>query len=127
MKYLAITLMFAIVLSIPIYAQVAQTADAQQAIIDAKRDVETRLNTNVWLIYGCFGGPFGVAYSYFQEPKPPLSALLGKTPEYVAFYTDTYVSLSKDAQMKKAMTGCGIACGAYLGIAVMSVFAQSGY
>lgn len=89
--------------------QEPKISDAQQAIADAERDAKARINPNVWLIFGCVGGLLTVAYTYFYEPTPSAAALLGKSPEYVAHYTDTYVMKSKDMQMKSAAIGCGFA------------------
>ena len=50
---------------------------------------------------------------YFYEPSVPASALIGKSPEYVAFYTDTYILKSKDLQFQYALEGCiasGVMC-----------------
>ena len=73
---------------------------------DAEAEAEARTNKNLWFMVGCVGGVFGVAGAYLYEPSPASSAFLGKSPEYVAFYTDAYAEKVRTLQTNRALTGC---------------------
>jgi len=89
------------------FVTLAQQFSVQaEAMNAAQRDAVARTNQNMWRAFGCFGGLFGVAGGYLYEPAPPASALLGKSPEYVAFYTDAYTSKAKNIQTRGAIEGC---------------------
>ena len=89
------------------FVTLAQQLSVQaEAMNAAQRDAVTRTNQNMWRVFGCFGGLFAVAGGYLYEPAPPASALLGKSPEYVAFYTDAYTSKAKNIQTRGAIEGC---------------------
>jgi len=85
----------------PIFAQSADNACAQ-AQMDAKTDV----NSNLWFGAGCLFGLLGIGAAYVIEPNPPATRMLGKTPEYVAQYSDCYKTEAKSIQTKKATNGC---------------------
>ena len=55
---------------------------------------------------GCFGGVIGVILAYGVKPSPPATRLLGKSPEYVAFYTQAYAEKAKKLQTNSALGGC---------------------
>ncbi len=88
---------------IALYAQSA-TEVCTQAEMDAKRDV----NKVLWMGAGFFLGVIGVGAAYVLEPDPPAMRLVGKSPEYVATYTDCYKSAGRNLQVKSAVTGCAI-------------------
>ena len=81
------------------------TSDGMQGIIDATRDAK-QADTQVWALVGCFGGVFGVAGAYALTPSVPPIKLLGKSPEYVSYYTQTYQQEVKNQRTKNAALGC---------------------
>jgi hypothetical protein len=87
--------------------------DIQQAKLDAERDAAANTSGGLWFVAGCLGGVIGLILSYYLLPNPPQASLLGKSPEYVAAYTDAYKLKAKSIQTKKAWTGCGAAAVAY--------------
>ncbi len=86
----------------------AQNSVASQACTQAQQDVQMEVNKTMWLVIGFFGGLIGVAAAYIIEPTPPASKLLGKSPEYVAAYTDCYKEAGKKIQTHAAIKGCVI-------------------
>ena len=42
--------------------------------------------------YSCLLPPMGLTGTYFYQPDPPVSRLIGKSPEYVDIYTSAYKS-----------------------------------
>ena len=44
--------------------------------------------------------------AYFYSPTPSASALLGKSYDYVAAYTDAYKATAKSIQTRNAWFGC---------------------
>ncbi len=90
-------------------ALMAQQGDVKaQACTQAQADVQKDVNNTLWLAAGFLLGLVGVAVAYIYEPTPPSSNLLGKSPEYVAAYTDCYRETAKKLQTNAAVKGCVI-------------------
>ena len=102
--------MAVLMFSMPFATLAQQHLVRVEAEVAAERDAEARTQKPVWFIFGCVGGLLAVAYVYLYEPSIPAGALLGKSPEYVAFYTDAYTLKAKDIQMKTALGGCVTNC-----------------
>ena len=98
--------MVILIFSMPFVTLAQQYSVRAEAEAAAKRDAEARVNKMVWRIFGCVGGLIIVAGSYLYEPSPPAWALIGKSPEYVAFYSDAYIQKSKNLQFRGAIEGC---------------------
>ncbi|MBC8484844.1 MAG: hypothetical protein H8D45_02235 [Bacteroidetes bacterium] len=99
---------------------------AQQAdnpIYDAERQAMLDVDKTLWLAIGCLIGFVGVAVGYLIEPKPPQSALLGKSPEYVAVYTDAYQKKAKSIQGTQALYGCIANTVAWVAVYVLLIAA----
>ena len=77
----------------------------EDAKSDAQKDADM-VDTQIWFLAGCLGGVVGLIIAHAVEPKPSATALLGKSPEYIATYTDTYVEMVKKNQTKTALNGC---------------------
>ena len=87
----------------------AQRTDVQvQAIQDAERDAKASVTASVWFLTGCIGGFFGYITAYTYHHPVPTVPLLGKSPEYVASYTDTYRAKTHELQSRYALNGCVI-------------------
>lgn len=84
----------------------AQMTEVQQAEADARRDVSQDVSTISWGIGGFFCGVCAVAYVYIDKPQVPASRLVGKSAEYVSFYTDTYNREVRKSRGQAAMIGC---------------------
>ena len=84
----------------------AQQNLQMEAIVAAERDAQNDVNKGLWFVGGCLGGVVGVIVAYAVEPAPPATRLLGKSPEYVAFYTDAYTEKAKTLQANSALGGC---------------------
>lgn len=84
----------------------AQMTEVQQAEADARRDVGQDVSAISWGVGGFFCGVCAVAYVYIDKPQVPASRLVGKSPEYVSFYTDTYNREVKKQRGQAAMIGC---------------------
>ena len=93
-------------------------AQEQEMVAEARaageRDAELDANRTLWFAAGCLGGITGLLVSYIYTPSPPAVRLLGKSPEYVAVYTDAYRQKARKIQSGQALLGCGVACGAYV-------------
>lgn len=84
---------------------VAQVPD-DEACMQAKKDAETDVNKTMWFAGGCLIGVLGVGAAYVIKPNPPASKLLGKSPEYVASYSDCYREKASSIQTSSSMYGC---------------------
>ena len=114
-----------LIFSMPFVALAQQNLQAE-AMIAAERDARNDVNTGLWFLAGCLGGVIGMVVAYAVEPSPPATRLLGKSPEYVAFYTDAYTETGKKRQANSALGGCvvnAIATAVYIGV----VLAAEGY
>ena len=99
-----------------VQAQPENTAKAlelsvrDQATRDANRDVDRDVNTTMWFIFGCVFPAVGMLAPYFYKPPIPASTLLGKSPEYVAYYTDAYNRERQNKQFTAALMGQASGC-----------------
>ena len=91
------------VFAVPVLAQMDDITAGRVAGAQAAR---ASTNGTLWLAIGCIGGLIGVVVAYVVEPQPSATMLLGKSPEYVAAYTDAYRATGKSVQTSKAWTGC---------------------
>ena len=84
----------------------ALTSVAEQAIMDAEKDAAAHLNRTLWFTAGFFFPVGGSIISQFYQPFLPTAPVLGKSPEYIAFYYDAYKVKTKKLQFKWALIGC---------------------
>ena len=89
---------------------------AAQAVKDAEKDAVTHLNRTLWFSTGCFFPLVGPIFSQRYQPFMPTARVLGKSPQYVAFYYDAYKVKTKKLQFSWALSGClvGAPIGGYL-------------
>ena len=101
-SYLMVLLLF----SMPCLTLAQQTNDAAQAIADATRDAKNPQNGYIWFPAGCLLNVVGILMAVVYSPPPPATRLLGKSPEYITYYTETYQNVAKDDQVTEATLGC---------------------
>ena len=77
-----------------------------QAVADAQRDAQLVVNKTIWQLTGCVGNIFGVGAALIYEPPLPANRLIGKSPEYVEYYTNEFRRETKGLQLYHASTGC---------------------
>ena len=99
-------LMAVLAFSMPFVTFAQQNSLQAEAIAAAERDAQNDINKGLWFLGGCFGGVIGVIIAYGIEPSPPATRLLGKSPEYVAFYTQAYAEKANKLQTNSALGGC---------------------
>lgn len=89
---------------------------AEQAVADAEKDAAAHLNRTLWFSTGCFFPLIGPILSQRYRPFMPTARVLGKSPQYVAFYYDAYKVKTKKLQFNWALAGCliGAPVEAYL-------------
>ena len=111
----AIALVMSCLLTLtPILVLAQQANIAAEARAAAEADAKANVNTKIWFTVGCLGGWMGLVVSYLYQPSPPAGRLVGKSPEYVAAYTDAYKEAAKKIQTKWAWTGCLTAGAVYV-------------
>lgn len=79
---------------------------AEQAVADAEKDAAAHLNRTLWFSTGCFFPLIGPILSQHYQPFMPTARVLGKSPQYVAFYYDAYKVKTKKLQFNWALAGC---------------------
>ncbi len=104
-----------VVLSVemPLRCFAQQDSVALKAKADAEYDAEDDVNTALWLSAGgvlgvagtCLLGTVAVGGAYVYQPVPPTDRLLGKSAEYVNFYTDAYKARMRRLQLVAATKG----------------------
>lgn len=94
----------------------------QSAYNDARRDAIHDTSFN-WIFAGVCCNIYGIAAAAIVNTAPPAHLLLGKSPEYINIYTQTYKHERRNRQMTLAAFGSGGCCIGYL--AVMFRFADA--
>ncbi|MBN2379227.1 hypothetical protein JXM67_05440 [candidate division WOR-3 bacterium] len=85
-------------------------ADDADACLKARHDAEKKVQGMAWFALGCLMPVVGIIASYVVEPRPSGLELLGKSPEYVAAYTDCYEDKGRSIQIGNAWLGCASGC-----------------
>ncbi len=80
-------------------------SDQRPALTAVSQDAEVDVNKFLWFFIGFFGNIVGILIAYAYKPLPPASRLLGKSPEYAAFYTDSYKTRLGRLQGRWAVIG----------------------
>ena len=102
-----IILISTVIMPFGVYAQEKEGEINPIAVMQiAQRDARNNVDGGIWMLGGCCLGWVGLGAAYVIEPSIPMANLVGKSPEYVAIYVDTYKSEAKRIQGSKAMTGC---------------------
>ena len=109
--YLLVFVMVFLIFSIPFIVVSQPTFQTfvfseKSAREDAKRDVERDINKPMWVAVGCLLPVFGLLGPYLYRPPVPTGRIVGKPPEYVAFYTDAYKTEMERLQFQFALAGC---------------------
>jgi len=112
MKRLISSALLISLIGLPLTLAAQETDPCVQAKVDAERDTEKLL----WMAMGCVFGCLGVGAAYVIETSPEAMSLVGKSPEYVAAYTDCYKEKGRSIQTNKALVGCLV--GTLVGAAV---------
>ena len=106
-------LMVVLSVEMPLRCFGQQDSVALKAKADAEYDAEDDVNTALWLSAGgvlgvagtCLLGTVAVGGAYVYQPVPPADRLLGKSAEYVNFYTDAYKARMRRLQLVAATKG----------------------
>ena len=135
--YIAVYLMIGLTVDTPFvsYAQQvdkkteATTTSKQETNADTKmiatvkgvaeRDVKADFRNHErlsWFTLGLGCNACGFAAAYFADAQPPVDRLLGKSPDYVNFYVDTYESELQKNRMIYAGAGCVLSLGIILAL-----------
>ena len=104
--HVSVLFMALLIFSMPLLTLAQQVSVEAEAVATAEADAEATTNKNFWFVVGCFGSLLGLIYANYDVPSPPASRLLGKSPEYVAFYSDTYTQKAQKLQTGYALRGC---------------------
>lgn len=122
-------------------------ADSSQVELDvlrqianaAKHDADTDADDDACLWFcsgfslalggGCLLGSLSLVPAYSYRPSPPLNRLVGKSPEYIAVYIDTYKEERRSEAASAAVVGCALGaatagCLAFAGVSPWSTALQ---
>lgn len=96
------------------FSSLAQQNDHIEARIAAERDAEADTDRFLWAggtfalsaVGGCLLGSVGLVAASLHSPATPSHRLIGKSPEYIMFYTETYKEKVEDLQVTSSFLGC---------------------
>lgn len=106
---------FFLILSFSLVIQPLNVASNAFSDSDPVADAQMHANQEsggTWFLIGCVGGFIGYIVATAVTPNPPATALVGKDEEYVASFTDVYISEVKSKRTRNAMYGCLVGTGA---------------
>jgi hypothetical protein len=108
----------ALAVAVLAYPATALAAEEEGTAAEGAQAGQTdgRANTNgtLWAGAGCLLAQLGLAAAYLYTSNPPATPLLGKSPEYVAAYTDAYVDAARQVRTSNAWIGCVATSVVYL-------------
>ena len=132
MKYFREGTMFVLMLAllmvyypIAMSAPIVQQSQQGDACREGEMSADSETSGTLWFAAGCCVGGVGVLLAYVIKPDPPASRLIGKSPEYVASFTDCYRTKAKSIQTSNAWYGCGALAVGYLIYALVVVAAAT--
>lgn len=73
----------------------------------AKIDARAEVNPPLWFTIGCLIGILGVVAAVMIPPSPPVTAIMGQTPDYAEAYTFAYQQAAKEVRGKATLIGIG--------------------
>jgi len=79
--------------------------DAARAAAEAINDAHADTSGALWYFAGCLLGVIGILIAYVSEPSPPPARMMGKSPEYLTIYTNTYKTEARSIQGRSAIYG----------------------
>ena len=84
--------------------------DQYVAIIQAKQDAELAAKQDklIWYGSGLFGSCLGVGVAYMTPITVDPAKLMGKSPEYITFYSSAYRESIRAQRVEQATIGCVI-------------------
>jgi len=90
--------------------QAPPLSEARAAVVAAETDAKRDQGRTKWIFVGVGAGMFvpSMLAVHLIHPDPPAARLAGKTPEYSAFYVETYKNRSHARRVKYAWIGVGI-------------------
>lgn len=97
----------------------------QKAIANAKKHGKRDSPGIIFSFYGCTApiiAPIVIGSGWVFKPSPPPTAIVGKSPEYVALYTETYQRSMQKTAAKRAWMGSIVGCVVYAGLGLLTVF-----
>ena len=101
--------------------QAPPVSDARAAVMAAEADAKRDISGAKWTLIGMPGFFYGatIVTAYAVHPDPPATRLMGKSPEYTAFYEETWKDRSHARRVKHAWIGAGIGLGVLIGAAII--------
>ncbi|MXV74670.1 hypothetical protein F4Z99_10365 [Candidatus Poribacteria bacterium] len=102
---LLVFFMAVLVFSTPMIALAQQNSERAEAVAAAERDAKADIKQGVWGAVGFLCGAGTVLVAYFAQ-APPAARFVGKSPEYIQIYTQTYKAKVRNRQTGPAVLGC---------------------
>lgn len=104
--HIAVLFTSLLMLGMPFVSFAQQTSELAEAVIAAEQDAKADVNQGRWGAVGFMCGCFAVPIAYLFQPPPPAARFVGKSPEYILTYTQTYKAKVRSRQTGPALLGC---------------------
>jgi hypothetical protein len=96
------------------FAQNEQLKEQRAGYAKGRADATRVITGDTWIIIGFFTGGASWLFPEVFSWNPPQSGMVGKSPAYVAGYTDGYLQTRKNIIQKNSCTGGLVYYGACL-------------
>ena len=104
--HVPVLLIALLVFSMPFVALAQQNSELADAVAAAEQDAKADVKQGTWGVVGFLCGSVTLAVALTMQPPPPASRFVGKSPEYIRVYTQTYKSKVRNRQAGPATLGC---------------------
>ena len=98
--------MAVLVFSMPFVTLAQQNSEWADAVAAAEQDAKANVNQGVWGAVGFLCSFPTVIVAFTMQPPPPAARFVGKSPEYIRIYTQTYKAKVRNRQAGPATLGC---------------------
>ena len=118
-KVVSILLLLAFATPFHVFAQQQDsviTQEQRKAIQDAKDDAGSFTNALNWVALGCMLPFISILGAHASNPTIRVDKLIGKSPEYISFYTETYRHETQQQNIGAATAGSFVSI---LGLAII--------
>jgi hypothetical protein len=103
----------------PVLAQAQENVG--MACSDAQRDAKQDVSGGTYFLFGLLAPVITYIVVSSSRATPPASRLIGKSPEYVAVYSDCYSEAAEKTKKNATLAGCLVGLAAWTALIVIIV------
>ena len=99
-------LTIALLISAPLMVIAQETEEILEAKADAREAANIDVGSASWFAAGFCFGILGVGFAALHDPGIDPARFIGKSPQYVAVYTNTYNRVATKKRLVSSSIGC---------------------